>query len=149
MHGTKPHPADDRSPAETGRSLAFLLLTSALLVGCAHQQAPAPVNGDTRTDEGEEEIVTAVGPEAATDAAITHAVRHELRSRDCVWDNNIDIESSEAVVTLRGEVLSWRAYQAAVDNAHEAGAEHVISRLRLRRPPIEPLPAGPPQEASR
>ncbi|MBD3240406.1 MAG: BON domain-containing protein [Chitinivibrionales bacterium] len=71
------------------------------------------------------------------DFAIVKRLEEELLMSPYVTASKVQVSSDDAEVVLTGEVLSWRAITAAVENAFDAGAELVHNRLHL--PGEEPV----------
>ncbi len=67
-----------------------------------------------------------------TDQQIEKNIFDELWWSPFVERSNVIIEVDQGVVTLKGEVDSWRERRAAVENAHEGGAVTVIDKMDVR-----------------
>ena len=48
--------------------------------------------------------------------------------------DDVDIEVDDGTVTLKGRVDSWSEYNAAANNAYEAGAVYVDNELTVVKP---------------
>jgi len=84
--------------------------------------------GTTGTVAGNPEQVPGVGP----DAAITMKIQAKYAGDDVVKGRNIDVDTSNGVVTLKGEVDSKRERDAAEQLAREtAGVKRVIDELKV------------------
>lgn len=83
--------------------------------------------------------VVAVENDLVAHAARAHKADWELRQdieRQLTWDpyvyaDNVSVSVEGGVARLEGEVMDWRAYNAALDCAHRAGAREVISDLSV------------------
>lgn len=67
-----------------------------------------------------------------SDEEIKTQVSYEFWWSPKVDEEDIDIKVDEGVVTLSGQVDTWREWQAAVENAFEGGAESVLNMLKVR-----------------
>jgi len=67
-----------------------------------------------------------------TDQQIEKNISDELWWSPFVERSDVIIEVDQGVVTLKGEVDSWRERRAAVENAHEGGAVTVIDKMDVR-----------------
>jgi len=84
--------------------------------------------GTTGTVAGRPEEVPGVGP----DAAITMKIQARYASDDVVKGRNIDVETANGVVTLKGEVDTKRERDAAEQLARETdGVKRVIDELKV------------------
>ncbi|WP_342347604.1 BON domain-containing protein [uncultured Nitrospira sp.] len=67
-----------------------------------------------------------------SDRELEKAVRDELSWSPFVDEDPIRVNVRQGVVTLQGTVEDPSEMAAAVDNAYEAGARRVVSRLRIQ-----------------
>ncbi|MEO8325983.1 MAG: BON domain-containing protein [Nitrospirota bacterium] len=67
-----------------------------------------------------------------SDRELEKAVRDELSWSPFVDEDPIRVNVQQGVVTLQGTVEDPSEMAAAVDNAYEAGARRVVSRLRIQ-----------------
>jgi len=67
-----------------------------------------------------------------SDAAIADEIEDELWWSPFVDAGEVNVSVDDGVVTLTGEVDSYRESKAAVDNAYEGGAERVVNLLDVR-----------------
>ncbi|MBD3320307.1 MAG: BON domain-containing protein, partial [Chitinivibrionales bacterium] len=66
-----------------------------------------------------------------SDKIIRRNIRQEFFWSGHVDENDLDIDVENSVATLEGEVDTWAEYHAAVDNAFDAGARVVKSKMEV------------------
>lgn len=69
-----------------------------------------------------------------SDLELWHDVQQELFWSPFVDSTDIKIKTNNGMVTLKGEVDSWREYLSASNNAYRAGAKLVLNQLKLNIP---------------
>ncbi len=68
-----------------------------------------------------------------SDRQLKADVRNQLAWNPFVDEQNIEVSVEEGAVTLNGTVDDEQELQEAIDDAYEAGAKEVISRLYMQR----------------
>ena len=68
------------------------------------------------------------------DRKLKEDIRDEFFWSPFVDGDDIDIEVDDGTVTLKGRVDSWSEYNAAANNAYEAGAVYVDNELTVDKP---------------
>jgi hyperosmotically inducible periplasmic protein len=107
----------------TSWSLGSALAVTALL-GCATSRNAAEGTGDL-VISGADEVGT-----ATTDRSITFAVKTAIIRDELVEAGDIDVDTSEGVVTLNGTQPSAAACDRAVELARQAaGVKRVVNNL--------------------
>jgi len=69
--------------------------------------------------------------QAKADAAIEEDIRDELFWSPFVDSDDVAVQVSNGVATLRGDVEDWSEYQSAEENAYEGGAVSVTNLLEI------------------
>lgn len=69
--------------------------------------------------------------EGRSDDEIAREIAMEFRSSPYVDSEAVDVSVNEGVATLNGTVDNWSEYNAAMENALDAGASRVINRLNV------------------
>lgn len=71
-----------------------------------------------------------------SDYVLRADVLHQLAWDPFVDAEDVEVEVHDGVVTLSGTVQDWRAHDAAVRNAREAGARRLLDELNVRDGPV-------------
>jgi osmotically-inducible protein OsmY len=67
-----------------------------------------------------------------TDAAIKESINDELWWSPFIEADEVDVSVENGVATLSGQVDSWSEWNAATENAYEAGASWVVNDLEVK-----------------
>lgn len=70
--------------------------------------------------------------ERSEDAVLKEDIEDELFWSVFVGSDDITVKVDDGAATLTGQVSDWQEYYAAVDNAFEAGAAAVVSKLKVQ-----------------
>lgn len=109
-------------------SLPFFFLLALLASGCT-----ATKNTGIAVGEGSKEAAQQVN-QVATDASITAAVKMKMADDPDVAAMDINVDTTDGIVTLNGAVQSSAVAQKAVGIAHSVdGVTSVKSNLSVRR----------------
>ncbi|HEY4128355.1 MAG TPA: BON domain-containing protein [Gammaproteobacteria bacterium] len=118
-------------------SIAAASLLAALIGGCAgHANEQQPVATTTTTTTTGNGAVASTSTAPVDDAALTSNVQATLANTPGVNANEINVQSSEGVVTLSGDVDSASAASAAVQATQGvSGVSSVHNDLTVVNPP--------------
>ncbi len=109
-------------------SIPFLCLSALLASGCT-----ATKNTGVAVGEGAKEAAQQVN-QTATDASITAAVKMKMADDPNVSATDINVDTTDGVVTLNGKVQDSAVAQKAVAIAKSVdGVKRVKSNLTVRR----------------
>jgi hyperosmotically inducible periplasmic protein len=125
-----------RSITKYSASLAAVSLLAAMIGGCAghaNEQQPVATTTTTTTSGTGTVASTTAAPD---DAALTSNVQTTLANTPGVNANEINVQSSDGVVTLSGDVDSASAASAAVQATQGvSGVTSVHNDLTVVNPP--------------
>ncbi|HEX4301056.1 MAG TPA: BON domain-containing protein [Gammaproteobacteria bacterium] len=126
-----------RSTIKYSASLAAASLLAALIGGCAgHANEQQPVATTTTTTTSGTGTVSSGSTAPVDDVALTSNVQTTLANTPGVNANEINVQSSDGVVTLSGDVDSASAASAAVQAAQGVnGVTSVHNDLTVVNPP--------------
>jgi hyperosmotically inducible periplasmic protein len=127
-----------RSITKYSASLAAVSLLAALIGGCAgHANEQQPVaTTTTTTTTGTGTVASTDSTAPVDDSALTSNVQTTLANTPGVNANEINVQSSDGVVTLSGDVDSASAASAAVQATQGvSGVTSVHNDLTVVNPP--------------
>ncbi|MFI4967610.1 MAG: BON domain-containing protein [Gammaproteobacteria bacterium] len=126
-----------RSITKYSASLAAVSLLAAMIGGCAgHANEQQPVATTTTTTTTGTGSVASTSTAPVDDSALTSNVQTTLANTPGVNANEINVQSSDGVVTLSGDVDSASAASAAVQATQGVnGVTSVHNDLTVVNPP--------------
>ena len=97
----------------------------------AREGGEATKDGAEKVYDKSKEVVSATG-EVITDSWITSRVHSKFVGEDLLKDSNINVDTQDHIVTLRGTVMSAAAKARAVTEAKEVeGVRSVVDHLTI------------------